>query len=80
MTPAQKIRAQRIASIIDRIGEAVDELHPDDVADAMWRDWSDILAERMPDHIRERIKRAGVDDAEDARDEAEQRRRYGHAI
>ena len=45
----------------------------------LWATCEQDLLDTMPDRVRERIERDGVDGAEQERDEQDQRRRYGHA-
>ena len=45
----------------------------------LWATCEQDLLDTMPDHVRERIERDGRDNADQARDDASQRRRYGHA-
>lgn len=46
----------------------------------LWAMCKQDLLDTMPERVRERIEQDGRDNASQARDEAEQRRRYGHAI
>lgn len=65
-------RDRRITGLIDRIGEVVDNADPDEAADAMWAEWGSVLAERMPDGVRDRVVREAAEAAEydQERDEA----------